>query len=504
MTDGCFKCGKKNHMIKNCPTWYVDWKKEKSERRNRKKEQVHDKKNYNKRSSKEVVATWKDCSDEDTNDNAERTLIAIRESEDEPDKESEIKLRSENIKLKLGTRKEIASDIQLNLEDDLRKVKDELYKKEENVRVLKEDLTKIKHELDRTCPSEGEQPKSKNQFLSLKDLKGGNISFGNREKGEIIGDGKGKRVNIIYVVDLSTLSENEPTCLSILNSDPLLWHKRFGHASLSQLNKLVSKDLVIGLPNIKSKEDIVCDACGRGKQEHDDEVIGLVRNSNETIAQTEATPDVGTSDGTGPSTQDNLIGGTEQRGSDPQISSESVPQQQNIEETSRVNHLVVKPYKYQSSHPIKNIITDLTSGIKTRSSFKNICAFDAFLTLIEPKNVAKALQDTDWVNAMQDELNKFERSHVWHLVPRPKDKSVIGTKWVFINKLDEDGTVTRNKARLVVQGYSQEKGIDYDETFAPVARLEAIRLLIAFADYMKFTLHLMDVKSAFLNSYLKE
>ncbi|XP_070025608.1 uncharacterized mitochondrial protein AtMg00820-like [Nicotiana sylvestris] len=105
---------------------------------------------------------------------------------------------------------------------------------------------------------------------------------------------------------------------------------------------------------------------------------------------------------------------------------------------------------------------------------------------------------------MQDELNQFERSQVWHLVPRPKDRSVIGTEWVFRNKLNEDGTVTRNKARLVVQGYSQEEGIDYDETFALVVRLEAIRLLIAFAAHMEFTLHQIDVKSAFLNGYLKE
>ncbi|XP_070044929.1 uncharacterized protein [Nicotiana tomentosiformis] len=86
----------------------------------------------------------------------------------------------------------------------------------------------------------------------------------------------------------------------------------------------------------------------------------------------------------------------------------------------------------------------------------------------------------------------------------PKDRLVIGTKWVFRNKLDEDGIVTRNKTRLVVQGYSQEEGIDYDETFAPVTRLEVIRLLIAFTAYMEFTLHQMDIKSAFFNGYLKE
>ena len=105
---------------------------------------------------------------------------------------------------------------------------------------------------------------------------------------------------------------------------------------------------------------------------------------------------------------------------------------------------------------------------------------------------------------MQEELHQFERNQIWHLVPKPKDRTIIGTKWVFRNKLDEQGTVIKNKARLVVQGYNQEEGIDYEETFAPVARIEAIRILIAFATYMKFKLYQIDVKSAFLNGYLKE
>ncbi|XP_047260495.1 uncharacterized mitochondrial protein AtMg00820-like, partial [Capsicum annuum] len=133
-----------------------------------------------------------------------------------------------------------------------------------------------------------------------------------------------------------------------------------------------------------------------------------------------------------------------------------------------------------------------------------MCAFKAFLSKIEPKKVTEALLDVDWIIAMQDELNQFERSKVWHLVYLPKEKSVIGTKWVYKNKVDEHGTVTRNKERLVVQGYNQKEGIDFDETFAPVARLEAIRLLVAFASYMEFILYQMDVKSAFLNGILKE
>ncbi|KAI3673186.1 hypothetical protein L6452_39302 [Arctium lappa] len=122
----------------------------------------------------------------------------------------------------------------------------------------------------------------------------------------------------------------------------------------------------------------------------------------------------------------------------------------------------------------------------------------------EPKKTDDSLRDPNWVNAMQEELTEFTCNKVWNLVPRSSDKTVIGTKWVFRNKLDEHGTVTRNKARLVAQGYRQEEGIDYDETFAPVARLEAIRLFLAYAVYKNFIVYQMDVKSAFLNGKLNE
>jgi hypothetical protein len=101
---------------------------------------------------------------------------------------------------------------------------------------------------------------------------------------------------------------------------------------------------------------------------------------------------------------------------------------------------------------------------------------------IEPYRVEDALRDSDWVLAMQEELNNFTKNEVWHLVPCP-NQNVVGTKWVFRNKQDEHGVVTRNKARLVAKGYSQVEGLDFDETYAPVARLESIRILLAYATY---------------------
>jgi hypothetical protein len=123
--------------------------------------------------------------------------------------------------------------------------------------------------------------------------------------------------------------------------------------------------------------------------------------------------------------------------------------------------------------------------------------------MLEPLRVEDALGDADWMMAMQEELNNFTRNEVWSLVERPK-QNVIGTKWVFRNKQDEDGMVTKNKARLVAKGYTQVEGLDFGETYAPVARLEAIRILLAFATHHNFKLHQMDVKSAFLNGPISE
>jgi len=128
----------------------------------------------------------------------------------------------------------------------------------------------------------------------------------------------------------------------------------------------------------------------------------------------------------------------------------------------------------------------------------------AFVSQIEPQTIVDALEDNNWITAMHEELNQFVRNEVWTLVPRTDQMNVIGTKWVFKNKLDEQGVIVRNKARLVAMVYNQEKGIDYGETYALVARLEAVRLLLAYACMNGFKLHQMDVKSAFLNGYIDE
>src|ERR1041385_4457501 len=107
---------------------------------------------------------------------------------------------------------------------------------------------------------------------------------------------------------------------------------------------------------------------------------------------------------------------------------------------------------------------------------------------------------------MIEELNQFERTKAWSLVERldPAEHNIIGTKWIFHNKQDEDGIVVRNKARLVAQGYTQIEGIDFAETYAPIARLESIRVMLAFANFNGILLYQMDVKSDFLNGEIEE
>nr|GEW49282.1 retrovirus-related Pol polyprotein from transposon TNT 1-94 [Tanacetum cinerariifolium] len=116
----------------------------------------------------------------------------------------------------------------------------------------------------------------------------------------------------------------------------------------------------------------------------------------------------------------------------------------------------------------------------------------------------EAMADSAWIKAMQEELHQFDRLQVWELVDKPFGKMVIRLKWLRKNKKDEDQTVIRNKARLVANGYTQEEGIDFEESFALVARLEAVQIFIAYVAHKSFPIYQMDVKMAFLNGPLKE
>nr|GFA62461.1 hypothetical protein [Tanacetum cinerariifolium] len=123
---------------------------------------------------------------------------------------------------------------------------------------------------------------------------------------------------------------------------------------------------------------------------------------------------------------------------------------------------------------------------------------------VEPKTYKDALTQSCWIKAMQEELHEFECLEVWELVPRPYKVMVITLKWIYKVKLDELGGILKNKARLVARGYRQEEGIDFEESFAPGARLEAIRIFLALAAHTNMIVYQMDVKMTFLNGILRE
>jgi hypothetical protein len=163
------------------------------------------------------------------------------------------------------------------------------------------------------------------------------------------------------------------------------------------------------------------------------------------------------------------------------------------------------------NHPPQQLLGTVDEGHRLRnrviqptSEIANQVSYSCYLAQTEPNKVDEALQDESWVSAMHDELHQFTRNDVWTLVPCPAEHNIIGTKWSFKNKIDEHGIVVRNKARLAAQGYTQIEGVDFDETFAPVASLESIRILLSIACHLGFKLYQMDVNSAFLNGILQE
>ncbi|GJR37976.1 putative ribonuclease H-like domain-containing protein [Tanacetum coccineum] len=181
--------------------------------------------------------------------------------------------------------------------------------------------------------------------------------------------------------------------------------------------------------------------------------------------------------------------------------------------------------RIHKDHPLNQVIGDLQSATQTRQMTKNLeeygfvsttlkqrtshkdlqnCLFSCLLSQEEPQKVVQALKDPSWIEAMQEELLQFKLQEVWTLVELPNRKRAIGTKWIFRNKKDERGIMINNKEILVAQRYTQEEGIDYDEVFALVARIKAIRLFLAYASFKDFVVYQMDVKSAFLYEKIKE
>ncbi|GKD14337.1 putative ribonuclease H-like domain-containing protein [Tanacetum coccineum] len=174
---------------------------------------------------------------------------------------------------------------------------------------------------------------------------------------------------------------------------------------------------------------------------------------------------------------------------------------QNFHQVQPSTHIWTK------DHPLDQVIGDSSKPVMTCQKLQTdseVYMYALTVSTIEPKNIKEAMADHNWIESMQDELNQFERLQVWELVTRPEGKNIIALKWLWKNKCDAENIMVRHKTRLVAKGYRQEEGIDFEESFALVARLEVVRMFIAYAAHKNITIFQMDVKTAFLNGPLKE
>ncbi|GJT54887.1 retrovirus-related pol polyprotein from transposon TNT 1-94 [Tanacetum coccineum] len=332
-------------------------------------------------------------------------------------------------------------------------------------------------------------------FSSYKAYNGGNVIFGSNLRGKIIGKGQvcDNKCKVIFTEHDREIIKDE----KIIGKTPyeLLRGRK---PNLNYFRVFGSKCFILNTKDYLTKFD---------PKSYEGVFLGYSQNSKAYIILNKQTMKVEESlnvtfDETPPPPKTSPLEDDELVEEEAIEVSKTKPIGNDLEDISLENNQIVN-IKESKTHPLENVIGNLNQRT-LRSQAQDKSNFFCFISTIEPKNINEALKDENWVMAMQEELNQFKTNDVWELVPNPMDMTIIGTKWVYRNKLDENGVVTRNKARLVAQGYNQQEGIDYDETYAPVARLESIRILLAYACALDFKLYQMDVKSAFLNGFINE
>nr|GEZ30996.1 copia-type Pol polyprotein [Tanacetum cinerariifolium] len=278
----------------------------------------------------------------------------------------------------------------------------------------------------------------------------------------------GDQSSNLYTIALNEVTSNSLTCLlaNASSSESWLWHQRLSHLKFVTINNLVKNNLVRGLPKLKFKKDHLCSACEQGKvhRKHHKSKMAFASNKPLYLLHMDL---CGSYVRTGNGTE--FKSKTLAKFFDEESSSSSL--NDDVQQSSKEVGVSSSNTQSVSNNMVPNVDEAITSHNVFNERLKD-AYFDASTSFhdpsIEPANVAEALRDADW------------------------------------NKKDESSLVIQNKARLVAVGYSQQEGIDYDDTFALVARIEAIRLFLAYAAYKDFTVFQMDVKTAFLNGILKE
>ncbi|GJZ07217.1 retrovirus-related pol polyprotein from transposon TNT 1-94 [Tanacetum coccineum] len=315
----------------------------------------------------------------------------------------------------------------------------------------------------------------------------------------------GSRGNNLYTLSLGDMMASSPICLlsKASKTKSWLWHRRLSHLNFGAINHLARHDFVRGLPKLKFEKDHLCSACAMILMLNLPPLTRLFPPSRtdwdilfqpmfDELVTPPSSVDLHSLEGEiAPLMKYNLkqLTTVDQDAPSPS-NSQTTPETQppiipnDVEEDNHdieIAHMGNDPY---FGIPIPKIPSDQSSS--SDSSHTITCK--------------DALTQSCLIKAMQEELNEFQRLEVWELVPRPDKVMVITLKWIYKVKLDELGGILKNKARLVARGYRQEEGIDFEESFAPVARLEAIRIFLAFAAHKNMVVYQMDVKTAFLNA----
>nr|GEZ59786.1 retrovirus-related Pol polyprotein from transposon TNT 1-94 [Tanacetum cinerariifolium] len=352
---------------------------------------------------------------------------------------------------------------------------------------------------------------------------------------------------MLYEKSKSTSSTSLYPMAKALPTQAWLWHQRLSHLNFDYINLLSKKDVVIGLPKLKYVKHQLCSFCelskakrssfkskavpslkGRLNMLHMDlcgpmrvasinakkYILASFLNKKRRQIMTTLTPfpelqNVSSSaDAHVPSKQelDLLFGPLYDEFFTAEVAESS---SHNIGNSNvhTFNQPQVSEYRGTKDHPLEQVRGNPSKPVQTRRQLATdpkMCMFALTVSTAEPKNIKEAMADSAWIEAMQEELHQFDRLQVWEPVDKPFGKTVIRLKWLWKNKKDEEQTVIRNKASLVAKGYAQEEGIDFEESFAPVARLEVVRIFVAYAAHKSFPIYHIDMNTTFLNGPLKE
>nr|GEZ43273.1 retrovirus-related Pol polyprotein from transposon TNT 1-94 [Tanacetum cinerariifolium] len=323
----------------------------------------------------------------------------------------------------------------------------------------------------------------------------------------------GNRGSDLYTISLQESTSSTPLCL-MAKATPTrawLWHRRLSHHNFDYINLLSKKDIVIGLHKLKKKYILVIfddysrytwTLFLRSKDETPEvlkDFLTMIQRNLQASVITVRT------DRGKEFLNKTLNAFFKEEGIEHQTSTARTPKQNGVLILQRMFSL------HQHHQLIQMCMMRRTTMIKQKKENNHKIMNLPILSLLRhkklpslPHTTLEAMADSAWIKAMQQELHQFDRLQVWELVDKPFGKSIIRVKWLWKNKKDEDQTVIHNKVRLVAKGYAQEEGIDFEESFAPVARLEAVRIFISYAAHKSFLIYQMDVKMAFLNGPLKE